>query len=350
MYEIKQEVIDWLLEDNNPPVCFLTQTKLLDSDVKDSKIDEVRRKINSYQPIKEILNNQKENYYWFDKKKDKNYKKYLGSFWQLLFLYEMHAQKNEQISNGIEHIFTTGQAPNGGFSVSGTNSVSIPCLTANMVRMLIYFDYRKDERTNKAIDYILTKLEDKDGFICYPLTSLMKNCYMTIPKILHALSAIPEKDRTSRVQNGINICIQRVLDNQIFKYVPERNKEWLKYVADKKIKGEELFLERTKFLKKNLSKVKVAKPGWLKFGFPLNYNSDILDTMRSLASLGIAYKPEMERAIEIIKNKAVKGLWVSEKKYKSPMYVQIEEYGKESKWITFHALLVLKHFEGLSII
>ncbi|MCK5304812.1 MAG: hypothetical protein KAJ72_06155, partial [Candidatus Heimdallarchaeota archaeon] len=205
MYEVKQEVINWLLEDNNPPICYLTQTKLLDSDSKDSKIDEVRRKINSYHPIKDILNNQKENYYWFDKKKDKNYKKYLGSFWQLLFLYEMHAQKNEQISNGIEHIFTTGQAPNGGFSMSGTDSASLTCLTANMVRMLIYFGYSKDERTNKAMDYILTKLEDTDGFICYPLTSLMKNCYMTMPKIVHALGSIQEKDRTSRVQNGINI-------------------------------------------------------------------------------------------------------------------------------------------------
>jgi len=350
MQEVKQEVIDWLLEDNNPPISYLTQIDLLDSDAKDPKIDEVRRKINSYQAIKEILNNQKEHYYWFDKKKDKNYKKYLGSFWQLLFLYEMHAQINEQISNGIEHVFTTGQAPNGGFSMSGTNSASLTCLTANMVRMLIYFDYRKDERTNKAIDYILTKLEDTDGLICYPLTSLLKNCYMTIPKILHALSSIPEKDRTSRVQNGINICVQRILDNQIFKYVPERNKEWLKYVNSSKIKGEELFMERSKFLKKNPSKVKVAKPGWIKFGFPLNYNSDILDTMRSLASLGINLKPEMEHAIEIIKNKAVDGKWINEKQYKSPMYTQIEEYKKESKWITFHALLVLKHFEGLTII
>ncbi|MBY9002002.1 MAG: hypothetical protein KGD64_13875 [Candidatus Heimdallarchaeota archaeon] len=350
MYEVKQEVIDWLLEDNNPPICYLTQIDLLDSEVKDPKIDDVRRKINSYQPTKEILENQKEKHYWFEKEKDKNYKKYLGSFWQLLFLYELHAQRNEQISNGIEHVLITGQAPNGGFSISGTNSGTIPCLTANMIRMLIYFDYWKDERTRNAVEYILTKLEDKDGFICFPLTSLIKNCYMTMPKILHALSSIPEKDQTPRIRNGINICVQRILENQVFKYVPERNKEWLKYIIDNKIKGEELFKERSKFLEEYPSKVKVAKTGWIKFGFPLNYNSDILDTMRALASLGINYKPEMANALEIIKNKAVNGKWVSEKQYKSPMYVQIEEYGKESKWITFHALTVLKHFEGITIV
>ncbi len=350
MYEVKQEIIDWLLEDDNPPIYYLTQTKLLDSDVKDSKIAEVRRKINSYKPIQEILQNQKENYYWFDKKKDKNYKKYLGTFWQLLFLYEMHAQKNEQISNGIEHIFSTGQASNGGFSMSGTNSLSLTCLTANMVRMLIYFGYSEDERTKDAVEYILTKLEDKEGFICFPLTSLLKNCYMVLPKVLHALSSIPEKDQTHRIKDGINMCVQRMLENQIFKYVPERNKEWLKYVATSKIKGEELFKERSKFLKRNPSEVEIAKPGWMKFGFPLNYNSDILDTMRALASCGIEYKPEMDEALEIIKDKAVNGKWISEKQYKSPMYAQIDEYKKESKWITYHALSVLKHFGGLKII
>jgi len=72
--------------------------------------------------------------------------------------------------------------------------------------------------------------------------------------------------------------------------------------------------------------------------------------MRSLASLRINLKPEMEHAIEIIENKAVNGKWISEKRYKSPMYAQIEEYGKESKWITFHALSVLKHFDDLVIV
>ena len=348
-YKVQQDVIDWLLEDNNPSVSFLTQIKLLETDVNDTKFSALRKKINSYEPIAEILANQKENYYWFDNKKDKNYKKYLGSFWQLLFLYELHAQKNEQITNGIEHIFNTGQASNGGFSVSGTNSFSIPCLTANMVRMLVYFGYGKDERTKKAVEFLLTRLERDNGSICFQMTNMLDSCYMTLPKILHALASIPENERSTRVQNGIDLCVKTILKNQIFKYVPDNNKDWLKYVSDNKIKGKQQLEERTKFMKNNPSVTTVAKPGWLKFRFHLNYNSDILDAMRALASLGISSKPEMKEALEIIKEKAIQGKWVSEKQYKSPMYAQIEEYQKESKWITLHALTVLKHFEGLVI-
>ena len=95
---------------------------------------------------------------------------------------------------------------------------------------------------------------------------------------------------------------------------------------------------------------KIAKAGWKKFGFPLSYNSDILDAMRSLVSAEIKYSTEMDSALEQIKNKQKKGKWINEKHHKSPMYTQIEPYLGDSKWITLHALIVLKHFKGLKII
>ncbi|MCG3215811.1 MAG: hypothetical protein KAS63_03810 [Candidatus Heimdallarchaeota archaeon] len=350
MYEVSQRTINWLMEENNFPVKYLTQTKLLDVNDKDPDVDSTKYKINTYKPIEDILKNQKENTYWFDKRKDKNYKKYLGSFWQIIFLYELHAQKNEQIKNGIEHIFLTGQSPSGGFSMTGTDRGAITCLTANIVRALVYFGYWKDERTESAVEYLLSKLEDKEGFICYPLTSLLKNCFMTIPKVLFALGSIPEKDRSPRIQKGIEFCVKYLLENQIFKYIPERNKEWIKHITDNKIKGQQLFNERSKYIEKYPNMKNIAKSGWIKFGFPLNYNSDALDAMRSLVSIDMKYTFEMESALELIKSKSKDGKWFKEKQYKSPMYTQIGDYQKTSKWITFHALSVIKHFEGLVIV
>ncbi len=350
MYEVEQKTINWLLENNNPPVKYLTQIKILDIDKQDKDVLSSKNQIMTYQPIKEILKNQIENRYWFDARKDRNYKKYLGTFWQLIFLYELNALSNVQIENAIEHIFSTGQAPNGGFSMTGTNSGVITCLTSNILRALIHFNYLDDERTKAALEHLMSDYVDKDGYIRCRMYGLASSCYMTIPKILYALSAIPSKERSPRVKKGINLCVKLLLENQIYKYVPEKNREWLKYANEKKLKGSQFFEERKKFLEKNLSMKKVAKAGWMKFGFPLNYNSDVLDVMRSLVSADVKYSSEMDSALELIKNKHRKGKWINEKQYKSPMYTQIEPYKGKSKWITLHALTVLKHFEGLKII
>ncbi|MHA2309493.1 MAG: hypothetical protein ACXABJ_09470, partial [Candidatus Heimdallarchaeaceae archaeon] len=208
MYEVNQRTIDWLLEENNPPIKYLTQTKILGLNEQNSEVQETKNKINTYQPIISILKYQKENTYWFDKGKDKNYKKYLGTFWQVFFLYELNALKINQIENAVEHLFSTGQAPNGGFSVFGTNSGVITCLTSNILRALLFFNYWEDERTKRALEYLLSTFVDNDGYIrCRP-SSLIEGCYMTIPKILHALGAIPVKNRTSRIQKGIDICVK----------------------------------------------------------------------------------------------------------------------------------------------
>ncbi|NPE09699.1 MAG: hypothetical protein GNW80_15545 [Asgard group archaeon] len=350
MFEVKQDVLNWLLEDNNPPIQYLTLIILLDKEANSSEALDAKNRIMTYKPIIEILTNQKENSYWYDKRKDQNYKKYLGTFWQLIFLSNIHAEKNEQISNGIEHIFSTGQPLNGGFSVSGTNSLVITCLTANILRSLIHFGYWNDERTGKALEYLLANFVDTNGKIrCQP-TGLISDCYMTLPKILHAFSAIAKEDRTTRVTKGINLCVDRMLENQIYKYLPEKNREYMKTIAELKLSGQDLVDKKKEFLKNNPDMKHIAKSSWTKFGFPLSYTSDVLDAMKALVSAEVKYSSKMRDALDLIKSKQVNGKWINEKQYKSPMYTTIELYQKESKWLTLHALEVLKYYEGLKIV
>ena len=95
MFEAKKVIVEWLQEDDNRPVKYLTQTIILEKDLHDSETLDLKSNINAYKPIVDILENQVDKTYWFDKGKTKNYKKYLGSFWQIYFLYELNAQKNE---------------------------------------------------------------------------------------------------------------------------------------------------------------------------------------------------------------------------------------------------------------
>lgn len=350
LFSVNQSIIDWLSEDDNPPVKYLTFTRIINELENTEKITSLKNTINSYFPIAEILKHQKEKTYWFDKGKEYNYKKYLGTYWQIIYLSELQANKNEAIGNAIEHLFATGQMASGGFTYNGTDGGTLLCLTANVFRALVHFGYLNDERSQKALEFILEKIVDTKGIIsCGETYSLITSCYMVLPKVLLALAAIPKTERSARVNEGMAICTKILLANKIYQYIPENNRWWLNYLAKQGFKRDKIFIEREAYLKKNPITKRIAKEGWKKFGFPLSYNSDTLEVMYALALAEIPYFTEMHDALELIKAKSQAGRWFNEKKLPSEMYVQIEPFRQASKWLTYRAFYVLKFYKQLSI-
>ena len=81
---------------------------------------------------------------------------------------------------------------------------------------------------------------------------------------------------------------------------------------------------------------------WFAFGFPLSYRSDILETMSVLASLGYGDDARLNNARQFILGKRdYQGRWLMEKTLNGKMWVNIEEKGLPSKWITLRALRAL---------
>jgi hypothetical protein len=97
--------------------------------------------------------------------------------------------------------------------------------------------------------------------------------------------------------------------------------------------------------KRSHSPTKVAKPGWLRLGFPLMYQTDILEILGLL--LGLGYRDErMAEAIEAIRAKGGPGRpWKMENSFNGRTLVDIEEKGKASKWITLKAVLALRAWD-----
>ena len=84
---------------------------------------------------------------------------------------------------------------------------------------------------------------------------------------------------------------------------------------------------------------------WTRFGFPLNWSSDILEAMFALATIGTPISPQLKGPLQAILDKrGSDGLWRLEKSLNGQMWVDVEEMGQPSKWITFFAMLVLEHF------
>jgi len=327
---LADKVTEWLLEIDNPSVRYLTLTSLLDKPDDDEEVREAKKAIMEHGSVSEILALQNEDGSWgLPEMFYRN--KYAGTVWTLLILAEMGADKDDpRIIKTCEFILKHSQEPeSGGFSCcesvktgAGLPSGVVPCLTGNMVYTLIKFGWLNDERLTKAIDWIVKYQRTDDGvenapsgapYEKYAMCWGKHSCHMGVAKALKALAAIPPENRSEAVNNKIDEMAEYFLTHHIYKK------------------------------SHNLSEI--SRPGWLKFGFPLMYQTDILELLEMFVFLGIKDERLID-AVEIIKSKQLPdGTWKLENSNNGKMIIRIENKGKPSKWITLKALKVLKEYK-----
>ena len=106
-------------------------------------------------------------------------------------------------------------------------------------------------------------------------------------------------------------------------------------------KGVEYLLNHHLF-KRSHDLERVAKPKWLKLGFPWMWDTDVLEMLLILTKLGIK-DACMREGIELILSKqGSNGRWTLENTYNGRFQVNIERKNKPSKWTTLNARRVLK--------
>jgi hypothetical protein len=104
------------------------------------------------------------------------------------------------------------------------------------------------------------------------------------------------------------------------------------------------YMLRHRIYKRSHDLSRVSKPGWLRFGFPLMYQTDALEILGILTKLG--YKDErMQETVDLVISKQdTQGRWKLESTFNGRFQVDIERKGELSKWITLNALKALKRF------
>jgi len=134
-------------------------------------------------------------------------------------------------------------------------------------------------------------------------------CHMGVVKALKGLSAVPLGKRTKEINDTIHKAAGFLLIHHIHK--------------------------RSHNLKR------ISKPGWLKFGFPLMYQTDVLEILDILTELGIK-DSRMDEALNIIIAKQDDmGRWKVENTYSSErLLIPIGQKGEQSKWLTLRAMRV----------
>jgi hypothetical protein len=82
---------------------------------------------------------------------------------------------------------------------------------------------------------------------------------------------------------------------------------------------------------------------WWKFGFPVFYNTDLLQVAEALVLLGYGGDKRLADTLDLIRNKQdEQGQWLLEINYLGKTWVDFGPKKQPNKWVTLRALRVLK--------
>ncbi|MGA3135555.1 MAG: hypothetical protein ABSC88_06140 [Terracidiphilus sp.] len=347
VYICAMQAIDWLLEEDNPPVRYLTLKHLLRKPEAAPELALAKSRLMQYKVTRGILKHGDR--FWGDD--DEAYKKYTGKYWQVIFLGQFLADGTDpRIAAGIstilgQHEWTLRLPINDGAQ----------CLTANVLAALARLGYGEHPVVQREREALAQRVVHDGGIDCGGMGySLLPYCHMAQPKLLLCFTQVSPESRTPAMKSAIKLLAKRLLEREVFVYVPGNQTDWQKVVARNPGRGG---LPPGRTVKQWVSNQKDAfllergpgdpkpKQGWLKFGFPLHYNSDVLEAMYALAESGTPMSAALEKPLKVIESKrSPEGKWVLENSLNGKMWVDVETLGKPSKWLTYYALRVLSHF------
>ena len=298
--DLKADPIPWLLEQENPSARYLTLRHLLDSGEPDSQVTEARAAIASWSPVREILDVMDPVDFW-GRADRPFYGGAVGTQATLDLLAELGMPRTAQLEAACENLFEHGQHERGGFTYDGTPGRILLCYTGTTIRTLVHFGYQGDPRLERALGYLATRSTAPDGLAC-PYADGAE-CQWGIAKALAAFAALDAADRTPGRTHAVEALADAVLDHEF------------------DFEGHDA--------------------RWLQFGFPLNYQSDLVELCDVLTCLDYGLDPRLGRLLEmVLAAQTGEGRWI--KQY-GTRALQVEKRGQPSKWITIRAVRAVKH-------
>ncbi len=353
--EIPGATVTWLTAEENPAVAYLTRQDLLDEPAS-AELDALRARRNSYAPIARILELMQPDGAWDRPSQD--YRKYGGSLWQVHFLGELYASgDDERVRRAATYAFSR-QLEDGSWSCNGRPAASIPCLTANVGRALARLGHADDGRLSAALGYCVQLLDTFGCLTCGAIhaqtndapkdwgartSTLNGYCHMLAPKVLLFLAEVPRASWPEGADRLRDECVRVLRDKEIHRCLPEEAREFfdLFYTA----KSSERDGLRERYLAEHPQLHYKDKPGWLRFGYPLSYNSDALEALFALTLHDEPMRDEYAPALESVRAAADGQMrWKLRNSFNGKMLADVEEKGQPSRWLTYRALRVLRHF------
>jgi hypothetical protein len=305
---------------------------LLDHPDEEPGVIAAQKMVMTSGPVPVILDAQETDGYWVQPGTGYG-PKYRGTVWQLTFLAQLGADgEDARIRTGCEYFLSHNISPYGGFSATGVNSGLIHCMQGNLGAALIDLGWLGDERLDTALDWLARSITGEGiapskerkapvrylrsgnsgpGFLCSANDHLP--CAWGAVKAMLALSKVPVEARTPTIAAATEVGVE---------FLFSRDPAVADYPMGYSTK---------------------PNRSWFKFGYPIGYVTDVLQTLEVLTALGYGGDSRLNPAVELILSmQDDQGRWAMNYTYNGKTWVDIESKGEPSKWVTLRALRVIK--------
>ena len=313
-------VIDWLLEENQPSVRYLTLTGLLGRSERDPEVRSAKESITNSGWAKDILDRQLPGGCWIDEK-NLYRPKYVSTNWMLLILSDLGLTKEHpKIDKACQMWIKRFATKDGGFDSSNGKRGHL-CITGNTARALVKFGYVNHPKVRSAFEWFVRNQSKLGGWSCWNFGASHSGRNLDSWEPLSAFAVYPRQKWTK----GMKLAVE---------------------------KGAEFFLER------ELHRQGDHYEPWYRFHYPVHYYYDILVGLDFMTALGYSDDRRLEHALSLLKKKKrsdgrwnldavhpdVEGSlaeWYRKHPRDAPTPFALERPGEPSKIITLTALKIL---------
>ncbi|KKN40524.1 hypothetical protein LCGC14_0732550 [marine sediment metagenome] len=313
---IPNNVIEWLLEEENPSIRYRSMRELQEVPESDPNLKLVKKQISSYKPVKKMLEGMHPEGFWevISPSTKKSYGKGVeyrqnSTHFILSYLAELGMTREDPKIEIAANRYLSLQQADGDFLGH------VSCLFGMNIRTFIHLGFKEDPRLKKTIELMKNSVRFDNGYLCDRVEEKnkkgkqAKSCVRGSVKALFALGELPELWDESFSKKIVNYFLNR---NVLYKTTDTET-----YVnADA---GSTIF------------------PFYWRFG--------LIDVILPLAKMGFGNDPRMNSAWKVLAwHKTQEGKYICDGSHNNK-YWKIGKSGLANKWITFYAYLCLDHKE-----
>jgi hypothetical protein len=332
--QLKGDSLAWLLEPDTPGMRYLALRDLLDRTEGDPELRAAQKLAHAEGPIATILAAMDEAGYWAEP--GPGYRpKYRSAVWAIITLAQIGASAalDGRIARACAYLLEHALASGGQFTITGAPSGTVDCLQGNLCWALLALGY-DDPRLQSAFEWMarsvtaegVSAADDRQAPAryyagkCGPLFACGANnklpCAWGAVKVMLAFSKWPVERRTPLIEEAIEQGVEFLFSSD--PALAQYPTGW----SDK------------------------PSGNWWKFGFPVFYVTDVLQTVEALVALGYGRDPRLAHALAVIREKQdVQGRWLLEYDYAGKTWVDFGAKKRPNKWVTLRALRVFKAVE-----
>ena len=200
-------VIQWLLQEDNPPVQLLTLTRLLHRPETDAEVQEARSRLMDYSVTQDILAHS--DGIW--RSGPRAFWSYQGKYWNTVYMGHFLADgRDPRIAAGVQAMLEHPWI-----------GEKFHCMTACMLTAFRRLQYGDHPTVVGGTEALAQQLLADGGISCPGMnTSLMPRCYMALPKLLLCFGEVPDGQRSPAIREAIAWIIRELEAHQGYLYLP----------------------------------------------------------------------------------------------------------------------------------